>query len=538
MSATSELANTELLRLVTAGSVDDGKSTLIGRLLYDTKSIFEDQLEAVERTSRDRGDEHVNLALLTDGLRAEREQGITIDVAYRYFTTARRKFIIADTPGHEQYTRNMATGASTADVAVVLVDARKGVLPQSRRHAYIASLLGIPRAVVAVNKMDLVDFRQDVFERIEADFREFARALDFRELTFIPLSALDGDNVAAGSSRTPWYRGPFLLEYLESAPVDEARDSLPFRFPVQYVIRPSLDFRGYAGQVASGAVRAGDAVKVLPSGRASRVQSVVTYDGNLDEALAPMSVTLTLEDELDISRGDMLVRADEAAPAAGRSVDATVVWMNESPLELGRPCIIKHTTRQVRASFRKIRYRVDINSMGREAARELRLNEIGVVALELQRPLFFDPYRDNRATGGFIVIDPITNATLGAGMIAGVSADERGHGRVTARERAMRSGHDPAIIGVPGRDDVAHALERALFDQGCAVAVAADRATAQALKSAGLIAICTAADGGGATIALGNRAANLDDAVEELLHALDAYGVLHQGDGFLEGEGI
>ena len=531
-------AQRSLLRFSTAGSVDDGKSTLIGRLLYDSRGVYEDQLASVRNSKLNRSSGPIDFSLITDGLRAEREQGITIDVAYRYFATARRKFIIADTPGHEQYTRNMATGASTADLAIVLVDARKGVLPQSRRHAFIASLLGIPRAVIAVNKMDLVDFRRDVFDQIEADFRRFAETLSFRELLFIPISALDGDNVTTPSDRTPWYTGPSLLDYLETAPVESTRDALTFRFPVQYVIRPSLDFRGYAGQIASGAVRPGDAVVALPSGRASRVASIVTWDGHLDEAFAPMSVTITLDDELDISRGDMLVRAEEPAPTLARSVDASIVWMNEAALELGRPYIVKQTTRQVRASFRKIRHRVDVNTLAHEATRELRLNEIGVVAIELQRPLCFDAYAENRVTGSFIVIDPISNATLGAGMLLGVSADDRTRGHVTLIERAQRCGHDPAIIDVPGREDVAQALERVLFDQGCAVAIAHDRHTAQALKSAGLIAICTAPDAGGAGIALTHRSAQIDDAVEELLQALDSFGVLHHGDGFSGGEGI
>jgi sulfate adenylyltransferase large subunit len=527
-----------LLRFSTAGSVDDGKSTLIGRLLYDSRGVYEDQLASVSKSAINRSSGPIDFSLITDGLRAEREQGITIDVAYRYFATARRKFIIADTPGHEQYTRNMATGASTADLAIVLVDARKGVLPQSRRHAFIASLLGIPRAIVAVNKMDLVGFSREVFERIENDFREFARTLDFRELRFIPISALDGDNVVSLSPRTPWYDGPHLLEYLETAPSEEDLDARAFRFPVQYVIRPTLDFRGYAGQVSSGTIRPGDPIRVLPSGRTSRVRSIVTYEGDVAEAFAPMSVTLTLEDELDISRGDLLARADEPAPVGGRSVDATVVWMNDAALELGRPYIIKQTTRQVRAGFRKIRWRVDVNTLAHEAARELRLNEIGVVALELQRPLFFDPYRDNRITGSFIVIDPITNVTLGAGMITGASVDMSGGGRVTVRDRALRLGHDPAIVAVPSRQDVALALERALFDQGCWVAVTHSWATAQTLKAAGLIAICTAADAAAAGIALTHRAAQVEDAVEELLQALDSYGVLHHGEGFSEGEGI
>jgi sulfate adenylyltransferase large subunit len=412
----------ELLRFSTAGSVDDGKSTLIGRLLYDSKGIYEDQLASAEKASANRGG--LDLSLLTDGLRAEREQGITIDVAYRYFATPRRKFIIADTPGHEQYTRNMATGASTADLAVVLVDARKGVLPQSRRHAYIAALLGIRQVVVAVNKMDLMEFREDVFAAIRAEFTEFAGALGLRDTHFIPISALEGDNVVTPSPRTPWYDGPPLLEYLETAPAAAARDGGELRYPVQYVIRPSLDFRGYAGQLAAGSVRPGDAVMVLPSRRTSRVKSVTTYDGDLAEAFPKMAVAITLEDELDVSRGDMLV-APQAPPQVSRNLEATVVWMHATPLAPGRHYLLKHTTHVVTAFVRAVDHKVDIDTLERVPARELGLNEIGVVQLETHRPLYFDPYTENRTTGGFILIDPLTNATVAAGMIRGCAAGHR-----------------------------------------------------------------------------------------------------------------
>src|SRR5713226_6615664 len=352
----------ELLRLSTAGSVDDGKSTLIGRLLYDSKGVYEDQLASVRKATRNITTGGLDLSLLTDGLRAEREQGITIDVAYRYFSTPKRKFIIADTPGHEQYTRNMATGASTANLAIILIDARYGVLPQSRRHAYIASLLGIPHVVVAVNKMDLVDFRQDVFEAIRRDFSGFAGQLPIRDLHFIPISALLGDNVVERSARMPWFEGSSLLHYLETVHIGNDQNLTDMRFAVQYVIRPTLDFRGYAGQVTSGVIRKGDPVMVLPSGRSSRVASVVTYDGELPRAFPPMSVTVTLEHELDISRGDMLV-APHNAPHVSRRFEATLVWMNQAPLELNRPYLIKHTTQQTSSTVLSIRHKVDINTL-------------------------------------------------------------------------------------------------------------------------------------------------------------------------------
>jgi sulfate adenylyltransferase large subunit len=464
-------AQTELLRLTTAGSVDDGKSTLIGRLLYDTKGVYEDQLASVRKATRNLTTNGLDLSLLTDGLRAEREQGITIDVAYRYFSTPRRKFIIADTPGHEQYTRNMATGASTANLAIILIDARYGVLPQSRRHAFIASLLGIPHIVVAVNKMDLVDFREDVFTGIRDEFAAFARQLEIRDVKFIPLSALDGDNVVRRSRRTPWHRGPSLLEHLETVPIANDRNLVDMRFPVQYVIRPDLDFRGFAGQIASGVIHRGDPVTVLPSGRASRVKSIVTWDGELDEAFSPMSVTVCLEDEIDISRGDMLAPPDNL-PHDGRRFEGHLVWMNEKPIEPHRPYLLKHTTQTVQARVREIRHRVAIHTLDPVSADRLHLNEIGLVSVETQRPLFFDPYRRNRATGSFILIDPITNETVGAGMIVAAGGAEPSTGRVTSAEREAARGHKAAVVTLPhGCGNFAYALERLLFDRGCLVHV-------------------------------------------------------------------
>jgi bifunctional enzyme CysN/CysC len=411
----------ELVRFATAGSVDDGKSTLIGRLLYDTKSIFEDQLEHVEATSKRRGDGYVNLALLTDGLRAEREQGITIDVAYRYFHTPRRKFIIADTPGHEQYTRNMVTGASTADLALILIDARKGVLEQSRRHAFIASLLRIPHLVVCVNKMDLVDFDQDVFERITSEFTGWAAKLDVHDVTFIPISALHGDNVVERSERMDWYQGPSLLYHLEHVHVASDRNLQDARFPVQWVVRPMSDehhdYRGYAGEVASGVFRAGDEVTVLPSGRTSRIAAIDTYEGEVEEAYPPLSVTMRLEDDIDVSRGDMICRPHNR-PIEARDFDAMVCWLSERPLSDSGRYRIKHTTRAALAKVDELRYRIDVNSLHRdEQAAGLELNEIGRLRLRLSAPLFVDEYRRNRATGSFILIDESTNDTVGAGMV-------------------------------------------------------------------------------------------------------------------------
>ncbi|SCL18642.1 sulfate adenylyltransferase subunit 1 [Micromonospora rhizosphaerae] len=416
----------DLLRFATAGSVDDGKSTLIGRLLYDTKSLFTDQLAAVEAVSAARGDEYTNLALLTDGLRAEREQGITIDVAYRYFATPRRKFIIADTPGHIQYTRNMVTGASTADLALILVDARKGLVEQSRRHAFLCSLLRVPHLVLCVNKMDLVDWSQEVFERIADEFTAFAAKLDVPDLTVVPISALKGDNIVARSENMPWYEGPSLLHHLEHVHIASDRNLVDVRFPVQYVIRPQsttvTDYRGYAGQVASGVLKPGDEVMVLPSGFTSRIASVETADGPVDEAFPPMSVTVRLTDEIDISRGDMICRPNNA-PAVAQDIEAMVCWMDETrPLQVGGKYAIKHTTRAARAIVRGLHYRLDINSLHRdETAGELKLNEIGRVRLRTTVPLLADEYRRNRTTGGFVIIDETTNRTVGAGMIVEAS---------------------------------------------------------------------------------------------------------------------
>jgi len=416
----------EMMRFATAGSVDDGKSTLIGRLLYDSKAIFEDQLESVERTSRERGDEYTNLALLTDGLRAEREQGITIDVAYRYFATPRRKFIIADTPGHTQYTRNMVTGASTADLALVLVDARNGIVEQSRRHAFLTSLLRVPHLVLCVNKMDLVDYDQDTFESIKEEFKAFATKLDVHDLTFIPISALQGDNVVNRSSNMPWYEGASLLHHLEEVFIASDRNLIDARFPVQYVIRPMSgdhhDYRGYAGTVAGGVFKAGDEVVVLPSGFTSTIASIDTADGPIEEAFAPMSVTITLADDIDISRGDMICRPHNQ-PQVGQDVDAMICWMDDSiRLTPGAKYHIKHTTRSARALVKGLQYRLDVNTLHRDHdADGLALNEIGRVSLRTTTPLFFDDYRRNRDTGSFILIDEASNKTVGAGMILGAT---------------------------------------------------------------------------------------------------------------------
>ena len=410
----------ELLRFATAGSVDDGKSTLIGRLLYDSKAIFEDQYEAIERTSRQRGEE-TNLALLTDGLRAEREQGITIDVAYRYFATPQRKFIIADTPGHIQYTRNMVTGASTADLALILVDARNGIVEQSRRHAFLAALLRVPHLVVCINKMDLVDYAQDVFEAIKAEFRQFATKLDVNDLVFVPISALKGDNVVHRSENMPWYEGTSLLHHLEEVHIASDRNLIDVRFPVQYVIRPRddewHDYRGYAGQIAGGVLKKGDEVVVLPSGFPSRIASIETMDGAVNEAFPPMSVTVRLEDDVDVSRGDMICRPNNR-PQVTQDVDAMVCWLHEKPLRPNGKYVIKHTTREARALVKQLQYRLDVNTLHRDdSADTLSLNEIGRITLRTTVPLFVDEYRRNRSTGSFILVDEATNATVAGGMI-------------------------------------------------------------------------------------------------------------------------
>ena len=475
--------NTELLRFTTAGSVDDGKSTLIGRLLHDSKSVYEDQLASVKKSRVNRASGPIDFSLLTDGLRAEREQGITIDVAYRYFATSRRKFIIADTPGHEQYTRNMATGASTADLAVVLIDATKGILAQTRRHAFIASLLGIRNVLAAVNKMDLVAYREDVFLRLEQDFLRLAEQLGVANVQCIPISALEGDNVVERSGRTRWYLGPTLLEHLEtvSLPVSDAPANL--RFPVQTVIRPDAGFRGFAGRVASGAIRPGDAVLALPSGQKTRVEAIVTYDGNLTEAFAPMSVTLQLKDEIDLSRGDMLVSVQNP-PRVSKTIHAMVVWLHGSALEVGKTYLVKHTTRQTKIRAVKINHRINVNTLAHEPATQLQMNEIAAVEFEANVPLFFDAYSLNRTTGSFILIDPLSNATVGAGMIQEDAStaptvriregDDPSRGlaqaltqtHVTPQERYERHGHYPAALLLEGRSELAARLERVLFEKG------------------------------------------------------------------------
>ncbi|MDO2950403.1 sulfate adenylyltransferase subunit CysN [Aeromonas simiae] len=410
--------NKSLLRFLTCGSVDDGKSTLIGRLLHDSQQIYEDQLKALESDSQKLGTtgEKLDLALLVDGLQAEREQGITIDVAYRYFSTAKRKFIIADTPGHEQYTRNMATGASTCDLAIILIDARKGVLDQTRRHSFIASLLGIKQFVVAVNKMDLVEFSEARFDEISRDYRAFASQLDVETIHLVPVSALDGDNVVNQSAQMPWYQGEPLLSLLESADVEQDLERHPVRLPVQYVNRPNLDFRGFAGTLASGVLKVGDRLAVLPSGKQSTVKRIVTFDGDLERALPGQAITITLADEIDISRGDLLVAA-EHPPVVSRRLLAHIVWMGEQPLQAGRSYAIKLATKKSRGEVAAIRHRIDINNLEEHAADALRLNEIGLCELSLTEPVAFDPYRDIRDTGSFILIDRLSNVTVGAGMI-------------------------------------------------------------------------------------------------------------------------
>jgi sulfate adenylyltransferase large subunit len=467
----------ELLRFTTAGSVDDGKSTLIGRLLHDSKAIYEDQLASVKKSRINRSTGPIDFSLLTDGLRAEREQGITIDVAYRYFATPRRKFIIADTPGHEQYTRNMATGASTADLAVILVDATKGILPQTRRHAFIASLLGIRNVLAAVNKMDLVDYREDVFLNVEEAFLQLAAQLGIAHTRCVPISALEGTNVVERSERTLWYQGPTLLEHLENVPVTLGDSLESLRFPVQLVIRPDATFRGFAGRVASGVIRPGDEVVALPSRRRTRVRSIVSYDGDLAEAFAPMPVSLQLEDEIDLSRGDMLV-SPENGPRVSRNFRAMLVWLDGAPLAVGRTYLVKHTARQTKIRALQILHRVNVNTLEQEQASELNMNEIACVEFEAHVPIFFDPYASNRATGSFILIDAVSNATVGAGMMQADLHDRQGpeglqltsaeiaQNRISLEERCERHGHNPAAFLLEKQTVLASRLERALFERG------------------------------------------------------------------------
>jgi sulfate adenylyltransferase large subunit len=475
-----EESQKDLLRFSTAGSVDDGKSTLIGRLLYDTQSVYEDQIRAIEGKGTTAPGQ-IDFALLTDGLRAEREQGITIAVAYRYFSTSRRKFIIADTPGHEQYTRNMATGASTADAAIVLVDARKGVLVQSRRHAYIASLLRVRHILVAVNKMDLIGFDEGVFRSIEADFNALLDQIALEtgnpvEAQFVPVSALLGDNVVHRSTSMPWYQGAAILELLESIEPATDQGQGSFRFPVQRVIRPDHAFRGFGGQISSGTVRQGDSVAVLPSGVHAQVERIVTWDGDLREASAPLSVTLVLDREVDVSRGDLIVPVESQAQLATR-VTAAIVWMNQQPLELNRRYLLKHASRTAAAFVTAIEYRSNVTTLEHEAATTLEMNSIGVVDLRLNSAIAFDSYSENRSTGAFILIDPATNATIAAGMIrhgehgSSTAATQVGteHGKVSQLEREGRWGHRGGVVAIAAPSVIVDAIERSLFSLGAAV---------------------------------------------------------------------
>lgn len=488
----------QLLRFLTCGNVDDGKSTLIGRLLHDSKMIYEDQLAAVQKDSLKSGTTgagKIDLALLVDGLQAEREQGITIDVAYRYFSTSTRKFIIADTPGHEQYTRNMATGASTCDLAIILIDARYGVQTQTKRHSFIASLLGIKHIIVAVNKMDLMDYSEDVFNKIKADYLAFTQSLHLHDVRFIPMSALDGDNVVNPSENMTWFTGAPLMETLNTVEINHDLNFEDARFPVQYVNRPNLDFRGFCGTVASGIFRKGDTVTVLPSGKSSKIKSIITYDGELEQAFPPMAVTFTLEDEIDASRGDVMV-ANQSTPALiTDKFKATIVWMTEQPLAAGRQYVIKLNTRSVSGSVSMIHHRIDVNTLEHHDATELKLNEIGCCTVSVTAPVVFDAYKSNRHTGAFIVIDRLTNGTVGAGMIIGVDEDAQDL-PVTAEERAARFAQSPTTVLLTGasRVEVAYLLERRLFDNGHVVTVLEQEATAPVLaviKQAGLIGLCT-----------------------------------------------
>ncbi|MDR4498542.1 MAG: sulfate adenylyltransferase subunit CysN [Candidatus Scalindua sp.] len=502
-----------LLRFTTVGSVDDGKSTLIGRILMETNNIFDDQLDAVVKIAKRKGKEEIDLSLLTDGLAAEREQGITIDVAYRYFQTSKRKFIIADTPGHVQYTRNMVTGASTANLAIILIDARKGILEQSRRHGFIASLLQVSHMIVAVNKIDLVDYSQEIFQSIVSEYDEYSRKLDIRDITYIPVSALKGDNVVTKSANTPWYEGPTVLHVLENVHIGSDLNLHDFRFPVQYVIRPDHNFRGYAGKIVTGRIYPGEEIVVLPSGLTSKVKTITTMDGDLAEAGAPQSVVLTLEDEIDISRGDMIVRRQNL-PLVEKKIDVILCWMGEEPLKIGKNYFIKHTSRVVNGFVNNLVYMFDINTLHRTDATEhnpfcellktlhrtdvdtLMLNEIGRAEIEITQPIIFDQYNKNRETGSFIVIDPDTNFTVGAGMIRGAvrSIEETIHAErkvadtiikainitpeksfVSLEEREKRNNHKSAVVWLTGlsgagKSTIAKKLERALFSMGCCTA--------------------------------------------------------------------
>ncbi|MCL6415245.1 sulfate adenylyltransferase subunit CysN [Aestuariirhabdus sp. Z084] len=518
----------ELLHLLTCGSVDDGKSTLIGRLLHDSKMIYEDQLEAVKADTVKHGTtgQKLDLALLVDGLQAEREQGITIDVAYRYFSTAKRKFIIADTPGHEQYTRNMATGASTCELAIILIDARHGVMTQTRRHTFIASLLGIRHVVVAINKMDLMDFSEEVYNRIRAQYLEFADQLGIEDLRFIPLSALEGDNVVNNSEKSPWYTGPSLMEILETVELSGDRNMENFRFPVQYVNRPNLNYRGFCGTIASGTVSPGDDIVALPSGKVSRIKSIDTYEGALQEAFASQAVTLTLEDEIDISRGDTIVKADDL-PLLANHFEANLVWMSEGALKCGRQYDFKFSSNLTTGAVTDILYNIDVNTLEHKDADQLQLNEIARCRVSVNKRVAFDSYSSNRSTGAFIVIDRLTNVTVGAGMVSGLGGEERDHQPVTAAERAQRLDQKSAIIELVGGqiDEWLVTLERGLFERGKTVLllprdITLSDAMHASLANAGLIALVPVSQAGTANAqhskVLDSRQA-VDVALEEIL---------------------
>ncbi len=525
-----------LLRISTAGSVDDGKSTLIGRLLYDSKSVWEDHLEEVNRSRVNRASHGPDLSLLTDGLRAEREQGITIDVAYRYFGTPRRKFIVADTPGHEQYTRNMATGASTADVAILLVDARKGILPQTVRHATIAWLLGVRSFAFAINKMDLEGFRQEVFLRIQKQAGELLATLEGVEADFFPISALDGDNVVESSKRTPWYKGPSLLDWLENVDAGPTADA-PFRMAVQLVIRPHLDFRGYAGQIASGVIRPGDAVRVQPAGTPARIKRIVSFDGDLNSAWAPMSVTLELDREIDASRGDWIVAA-ASTPQRARRLKTTLVWMNEEPAREGIAYLLQHGTRVTPVRLARISERLDPAAQTQVPATELRLNDIGLAELETADPLSFDLYRENRATGGFILIDRISNLTMAAGLIESSLEDEHHARSLSVPERTALFGHRPCLIDLSARPELAPALERLLLLRHSHAIVLEDAAIpTDFLLESGLLVISTTPRADAVVDAV-KLVIDPAGAVAELLEALRQAGVFGIDGDYVQGEGI
>jgi bifunctional enzyme CysN/CysC len=535
----------ELLRFLTCVNVDDGKSTLIGRLLHDSKMIYEDQLAAVQADSVKSGTTgagKIDLALLVDGLQAEREQGITIDVAYRYFSTSTRKFIIADTPGHEQYTRNMATGASTCDLAVILIDARYGVQTQTKRHSFIASLLGIKHIIVAINKMDLVGYSEATYRNIQDDYFAFIKSLDLHDVHFIPMSALDGDNVVNPSANMLWFTGKPMMELLNTIEIASDRNFVDARFPVQFVNRPNLDFRGFCGTVASGVFRKGDAITVMPSGKTSHIKSIVTYDGELEQAFAAMAVTLTLTDEIDISRGDIIVGQHQAIPSVADKFKASIVWMTEQPMSPGRQYMIKMATRSVSGSISLIHHRIDVNTLEHYDANELKLNEIGHCTLAVNAPVVFEPYKRNKSTGSFIIIDRLTNITVGAGMITG-EASEDDWQPVSPEERATRFAQKAVIIALSGNNarQLAYHLERKLFDTGHASTVLehafatapgitlmsesgpSNDALANAIKNAGLLCLCVDYQPSTTDIAFDCNLYSID----EIYMALKNRGVIH-----------